>query len=293
MLALESDETRAALAFARQRGCLTLAFADAGAEWQIEPPVDEPFLAQEIVETLYHVLWELVHVFFEHKGLLAESTGARHDAGASSFLYPFLDRSESDADRVLDDVRRSAILKADEVTTLRRRAMAENGDVLCSAARALRSAFDTGGALLVFGNGGSATDAMDAAADYRSPPPGWQPRKAIDLTEDSAILTAIANDIGADAIFLRQIIAYGRRGDVAMTFTTSGNSRNVVQALEESRRRGLVTIAFVGYDGGEIMRRQLADHVFVVPSEYIPRIQEAQATAHHILRELVELVELA
>ena len=234
------------------------------------------------------VLWELVHVFFEHKGLLADTTGAKHDAGASSFLYPFLDHRESDAERVLEDVRRSAILKADEVTSLRQRSMEQSDDVLCSAARVLRSAFDTGDALLVFGNGGSATDAMDAAADYRVPPPGHA-RKAIDLTEDSAIITAIANDIGADAILLRQIIAYGRRGDVAMTFTTSGNSRNVVQALEESRRRGLVTIAFVGYDGGEIVRRRLADHIFVVPSEYIPRIQEAQATAHHILRELVEL----
>ena len=284
----ECDDTRAAVAFARQRGCLTLAFAEAGAEWEITPPGDDPFLAQEVVETVYHVLWELVHVFFEHKGLLADCTGATHDAGASSFLYPFLDRRESDLERVLEDVRRSAILKADEVTNLRLLAMQQNGDVLCSAARTLRSAFDNGGTLLVFGNGGSATDAMDAAADYRVPTPGWQARKAIDFTEDSAILTAIANDIGSDAIFLRQIIAYGRRGDVAMTFTTSGNSRNVVQALEEARRRGLITIAFVGYDGGEIARRQLADHVFVVPSEYIPRIQEAQATAHHILRELVE-----
>ena len=288
-LSAESDETRAAIAFARQRGCLTVAFSDAGAEWEIAPPADDPFLAQEVVETVYHVLWELVHVFFEHKGLLADFSGVKHDAGASSFLYPFLDSRESEIDRVLEDVRRSAIVKAEDVTRLRARAMEEGGDVLSGAARALRSAFDHGGALLVFGNGGSATDAMDAAADYRVPPPGWQARRAIDLTEDSAIITAIANDIGADAIFLRQIIAYGRRGDVAMTFTTSGNSRNVVQALEEARRRGLVTIAFVGYDGGEITRRHLADHVFLVRSEYIPRIQEAQATAHHILRELVEL----
>ncbi|HEY2378749.1 MAG TPA: SIS domain-containing protein [Gemmatimonadaceae bacterium] len=288
-LAAESDETRAAIAFARQRGCLTVAFTDAGAEWEIEPSADDPFVAQEIVETVYHVLWELVHVFFEHKGLLADATGATHDAGASSFLYPFLDRRETDLERVLEDVRRSAVMKAEEITNLRIRAMSEGDATLCSAARALRSAFENGAGLLVLGNGGSATDAMDAAADYRFPPPGWRARKTIDLTEDTAIITAIANDIGADAIFLRQIIAYGRRGDVAMAFTTSGNSRNIVQALEEARRRGLATIAFVGYDGGEIMTRDLADYIFVVPSEYIPRIQEAQATAHHILRELVEL----
>jgi D-sedoheptulose 7-phosphate isomerase len=86
------------------------------------------------VETVYHVLWELVHVFFEHKGLLADSGGTKHDAGASSFLYPFLDGRESDAERVLEDVRRSAILKAEEVTTLRHRSIEQSGDVLTRAA---------------------------------------------------------------------------------------------------------------------------------------------------------------
>jgi len=73
-----------------------------------------------------------------------------------------------------------------------------------------------------------------------------------------------------------------------MMFTTSGSSRNLIQSLGEARRRGLATIAFVGYDGGEIAARALADHVIIVPSQYIPRIQEAQATAHHSIRELVE-----
>jgi D-sedoheptulose 7-phosphate isomerase len=131
---------------------------------------------------------------------------------------------------------------------------------------------------------------MDAVADYRSPPSGWTRRRALDLSADSAILTALANDIGTDALFSRQIIAYGRAGDVAMAFSTSGNSRNVIQALGEARLRGLATIAFVGYDGGRILTDALADHVIVSPSQYVPRIQEAQATAHHILRELVELV---
>ena len=88
----EHAETRAALRLARERGCLTVASARVGAEWELVPPaVEDPFIAQELVETLYHVLWELVHVFFEHRGLLAgRSERIVHDSGASSFLYPFL-----------------------------------------------------------------------------------------------------------------------------------------------------------------------------------------------------------
>jgi D-sedoheptulose 7-phosphate isomerase len=281
-------EPRAAVTIARDRGCLTVGFADCGAEWEFSPGGEDPFIAQEIVETLYHVLWELVHVFFEHKGLLEGSVGTRHDAGASRFLYPFLGREEHDVERVIADVRQSVLMKAEEVTALRIRAFGESGPAWCAAARTLRAAFDAGHTLLVCGNGGSATDAMDAAADYRFPPAGWTSRPTLDLTEDAAIITAIANDIGSDAIFARQFIAYGRRGDVAMMFTTSGSSRNLIQSLGEARRRGLATIAFVGYDGGEIAARALADHVIIVPSQYIPRIQEAQATAHHSIRELVE-----
>jgi D-sedoheptulose 7-phosphate isomerase len=145
-----------------------------------------------------------------------------------------------------------------------------------------------GGKLLALGNGGSATDAMDVVADFRYPPvDGWQPRRAIDLTEDPAILTAIANDIGTEAIFARQIIAYGSQGDALLALSTSGNSANVIAALAEARRRGLRTIAMVGYDGGRVAGEQLADHVIVTRSEHIPRIQEAQASAYHVLRELV------
>ena len=130
---------------------------------------------------------------------------------------------------------------------------------------------------------------MDAVADFRSPPRDWPARRALDLTEDSAILTAIANDIGVEALFARQVIAYARDGDALLALSTSGNSENVIAALAEARRRGLVTIAMVGYDGGRVAGEQLADHVVVTRSQHIPRIQEAQASAYHVLRELVEL----
>jgi D-sedoheptulose 7-phosphate isomerase len=280
-----------ALALARARGCLTVAFAPLGAEWELEPPSDDPFVRQEIVETAYHVLWELVHVFFEHRGLLEGRTEQRvHDVGASSFLYPFLGEREHDLDAVIADVAASAMAKGEEASALREQTLADGGDVLRAAATELRAALDAGGRLLALGNGGSATDAMDVVADFAGPPAttGWPARRALDLTADTAILTAIANDIGTEAIFARQVIAYGRPGDVLLALSTSGNSLSVLDALAEARRRGLTTVALVGYDGGRVAAEDLADHVVITRSQHIPRIQEAQATAYHVLRELVE-----
>jgi D-sedoheptulose 7-phosphate isomerase len=159
---------------------------------------------------------------------------------------------------------------------------------LQAAATAMRACFDAGGKLLALGNGGSATDAMDAAADLHEPPGGLPARPAVDLTADPAVLTAVANDVGVEAIFSRQVIAYGAEGDALLSFSTSGNSANVIAALGEGRRRGLATIALVGYGGGRIAAERLADHVVVTRSEHIPRIQEAQASAWHVLRGLVE-----
>ncbi len=288
----DNPDTFAALAAARARGCLTIAFAPgSGAEWEFDlTAVEDPFIRQEIVETLYHLLWELVHIFLDHRGLL-EGRAAKpvHDSGASSFLYPFLGQQEHDLEAIVDDVRRSMLLKADEVTALRTQSLTEGCEVLLSAARVLRERLDAGGRLIALGNGGSATDAMDVVADFHTPMFGGPARRALDLTEDTGIITAVANDIGTDAIFLRQVIAYGRDGDVLLAMSTSGNSLSVLEALKEARKRKLVTIAFVGYDGGNVAANKLADHIVVSRSQNIPRIQEAQASVYHVLRELVEL----
>jgi D-sedoheptulose 7-phosphate isomerase len=183
---------------------------------------------------------------------------------------------------VLADVAASAVMKAREVTELRAQTLGEGGETLVAAAEALRARLRAGGMLLALGNGGSATDAQDAVADLRG-----AGRPALDLAEDPAILSAIANDIGVEAIFSRQVIAYGRPGDALLALSTSGTSGNVIAALAEARRRGLLTIAMVGYDGGRIAADALADHVVVSRSQHIPRIQEAQASAYHVLVELV------
>ena len=284
----DSGQAAQAVELARARGCLTISFAPAGAEWEIEPDLADRYIRQELVETLYHVLWELVHVFFEHRGLLEGRSERRtHDTGASSFLYPFLAEREHDLQAVLDDVRRSVLMKAEDVAALRAQTLHDNAETLFDAAAGARERLERGGMVLALGNGGSATDAMDAVADFRSDAGGRRPWPALDLTEDPAILTAIANDIGTEAIFLRQVIAYGHEADVLLALSTSGNSVNMIDALAEARRRGLQTIAFVGYDGGRVLSERLADHVVVTRSQHIPRIQEAQASAYHVLRELV------
>ncbi len=251
--------------------------------WSFKPAADDPFVDQELAEISYHVLWELVHVFFDHLG------GSETGAGASAFLYPFLERQDEDVASVVDDVRRSVLMKSKEVAELRIQTLLDGREELAAAAGALRSRFDEGGKALVFGNGGSATDAADLVADFHGAPQGWPSRPALDLAGDSAILTALANDIGSEVLFQRQVIAYGTDGDAALAISTSGNSVNIIEALTEARRRGLLTIALVGYDGGRVAGEDLADHVIVSRSQNIPRIQEAQASAYHVLRELVEL----
>jgi len=143
------------------------------------------------------------------------------------------------------------------------------------------------GKLILFRNGGSATDANDWVFDCIQPPCGYCPIPAVSLALEPANITALANDIGADAIFLRQLIAQVRPEDIAVGISTSGGSPNIILAIEEARKRGLLTVALLGYDGGEIHRRRLADFPIVVRSDYIPRIQEVQASIYHTMREML------
>jgi D-sedoheptulose 7-phosphate isomerase len=156
---------------------------------------------------------------------------------------------------------------------------------------AIRQRMLQGGKLIIFGNGGSATDANDWALDCVLPPSGYRPIPAISLSMEPANITALANDVGTEVIFLRQLIAQARPEDVAVGISTSGGSRNIVMALEEARKRGLLTVALLGYDGGEVYRRGLADFPIIIRSDYIPRIQEVQASAYHIVREMLEVLE--
>jgi D-sedoheptulose 7-phosphate isomerase len=208
---------------------------------------------------------------------------------ASGFLYPFLGEEKQPMGDIVEDVAASIRVKVQEDASLRVRVAREESEQIVNAARAIHQRVTQGGKLIVFGNGGSATDANDWAIDCVHPPEGYHPVPAISLSMEPANLTAIANDVGVELIFLRQIVAHARKEDVAIGISTSGGSRNIVIALEEARKRGLLTVALLGYDGGEILRRGLADFPLTVRSDYIPRIQEVQASTYHIIREILEV----
>jgi D-sedoheptulose 7-phosphate isomerase len=156
-----------------------------------------------------------------------------------------------------------------------------------AVARALIDAYRAGNSLFVFGNGGSAADAQHIAAEFLGRYYLERPALAAHaLTVNTSALTAIANDYSYDEVFARQLRALGRVGDVAVGITTSGNARNVLQALIAAREMGIVAVALTGARGG--LARDAADHWVRVPSDDTPRIQEAHITIGHIWSELVE-----
>lgn len=165
-------------------------------------------------------------------------------------------------------------------------AAGELGPVI-DAATAIREAQREGGKLLVFGNGGSAADAQHMAAELVNRFQRERPAlAAIALTTDTSILTSVANDDSFDRVFVRQIEALGRAGDVALGISTSGASPSVVTALEAARARGLKTIAMTGRDGGAAGRA--ADVHINVPADSTARIQEVHLTLIHAICELIE-----
>jgi D-sedoheptulose 7-phosphate isomerase len=270
-------EVADSLAAAHKRGCMTFGLPGHGS-YSFKPPSQNAFVHQELMEILYHTLWETVHVFFEHREL-------GYDVGESGFLYPFLGEETQQTADIIDEVASSIRAKAGEDAKLRARVAQEEAEQIFNAALAIDKRLSQGGKLIIFGNGGSATDANDWAIDCVCPPAEYRSLPAISLSMEPAILTAVANDVGNELIFLRQMVAHARKEDVAIGISTSGGSLNIIVALEEARKRGLLTVALLGYDGGEILRRGLADFPLVVRSDYIPRIQEVQASTYHVIRE--------
>jgi D-sedoheptulose 7-phosphate isomerase len=274
-------EVRLALEDARKRQAMTFALPGTEGSYFTAADAQDPFVHQEMIEILYHTLWESVHVFFDHHEM-------GHEVGDAGFLYPFLGKDKQETVDVVSQVADSIQMKVLDDTHLRERVAHEESEKMGNAATAMAEKIQRGGKLIIFGNGGSATDANDWTLDCISPPRGYAPVPAVSLSMEPANISAIANDVGTELIFLRQLIAQARPNDVAVAISTSGGSRNVVAALEEARKRDMLTVALLGYDGGEIVRRGLADFPLIVRSDYIPRIQEVQASIYHILREAME-----
>lgn len=169
-----------------------------------------------------------------------------------------------------------------------RRSQHQMRRLIRSASEMMEQCFSRGGKLLVCGNGGSCADAQHLATELvgRFRIPGRPGLPAIALNADTALLTAWSNDVGYDDVFVREVQALGGPGDILIGISTSGQSRNVVRALEEAKRRGMQTLALLGGDGGSA--RRFADMALVVPSKDTQRVQEVHSLLIHLLCEVVE-----
>jgi D-sedoheptulose 7-phosphate isomerase len=167
-------------------------------------------------------------------------------------------------------------------------ALMSQQNVLEAIALAMASTLHSGGRILWCGNGGSAADSQHLAAEivgrFRRDRCGLS---SIALTTDSSVLTAVANDYGYECVFSRQVEAIAKSGDLLVGISTSGNSKNVLMAMERARAMGLTTVAFTGAGGGKA--REIADHLLAVSSNDTARIQEAHILAGHMLCDWLEL----
>jgi D-sedoheptulose 7-phosphate isomerase len=284
---------------AHQAGLLTVALLGGdGGPIAASPAVDhslvvgsdDPHVVKEVHVTAYHVLWELVHVFLDQPGLLegGERSPAEGPVGGLEGLYPFLYEGVTSLDAVLIDVAESTAEKATEIVDLRRRVGEREADRVAACADDLVRAFAHGGKLMAFGNGGSSSDAQEVAQSFLDPAhANERPLPALCMTNDVAVVTALSNDVDFDVIFARQVRAFGKPGDVVVGLSTSGNSPNVVRAFDDAKQMGLTTVGLAGNQGGEMAKSDAIDHLFVVPSASVHRIQEVQTTLYHILRELI------
>jgi D-sedoheptulose 7-phosphate isomerase len=197
-------------------------------------------------------------------------------AEPTGFLYPFIESEERDAAALLVDLAGSAQAKMEESRTLRAATLERWADLLEEAGQAMATRFARGARLFAFGNGGSATDAEGAVQLFRDPPEG-RALPALSLVDDRAVLTALANDVGFELVFSRQLIAHAQAGDIAVGFSTSGDSVNLLRGFEEAARRNLLTVGLCGYAGSAMATSAAVAHCLVVRSESVHRIQETQA----------------
>jgi D-sedoheptulose 7-phosphate isomerase len=209
----------------------------------------------------------------------------------SRSFYPFLHEEQKRPEELTEQLTFSLLEKARESASVKARFFEENKESIIAASLDLARAFHRGRKLLVCGNGGSATDAQHVAVEFMHPiTVGRKALPAICLNNDMAMVTAVANDVGFDDVFSRQLIALANEGDVLLGISTSGNSENLMHAFATARQLKLVTVGFAGDDGGKMdqMRsRGLLDYCLTVPTSSIHRIQETHVALYHIVWDLV------
>ncbi len=203
-------------------------------------------------------------------------------------LYPFLHGGKQDAAKLDQALLDAVRLKADDSVAVKRSFFERNGDQVVAMARAIAAVYQRGGRLFSMGNGGSSCDAAHIAVEFEHPITAGRPAlAAVNLVADTAMLTAVGNDIGIDHIFSRPLIALARRGDGLIGVSTSGNSGNLLKAFETAQRLGVATFGLSGHDGGAMAGSAGLDHCLVVDSGSVHRIQETHVAVYHILWDLV------
>ena len=306
------------------RWCHLLIGPPDGGHFDLSIPTDAGDAA---TMTGYHLLWELVQVALEHPGLVGggptgdttghpagnlwhqrkqprpgggddppggrgaatssttgHPNGGNHDAGDSTgFLYPFLDAAESDEASLREALEASAAAKRTESERLAAEAVASNRQPLEAAAALVNGAVTAGRRVLVMGNGGSATDAARLVRLLRA-----RGADAVSLASDYAVISALANDLGAEAVFARQIEALGAAGDALIGCSTSGASPNLLAAFERASAIGMRTVGISGYNGGAFAGRAGIEVSLAVASDSVHRIQEAEAA---LIAELCRRIE--
>jgi D-sedoheptulose 7-phosphate isomerase len=203
-------------------------------------------------------------------------------------LYPFLHGAAQSPAKLDAALLYSVAEKARDSRETNARFFGEQAPILVAAAKAVADVYRNGGRLFSMGNGGSSCDASHVAVEFVHPITAGRPAlAAINLVADLAMISAVGNDLGFDHVFVRQIVAQGKKGDGLIGISTSGNSGNLIAAFAKAKEMGIVTIGLAGGDGGKMRSSGVVDHCLVVPTTSIHRVQECHVTAYHILWDLV------
>ena len=208
-------------------------------------------------------------------------------SGALEGLYPFLHGKKQDPVAMNAALLESVTQKAAHNAQVLADFFAKNGQAVVDACHTLAEVYRGDGRLFTMGNGGSSCDAAHLSVEFLHPVTAGRPAlTAIDLTCDTTMMTAVANDVGYEHIFTRQVIAQARPGDGLVGLSTSGNSSNLIQAFAKAKEMGVKTIGLAGMSGGAMLKAGL-DHCLVVETDSIHRIQECHVAIYHILWDLV------
>lgn len=202
-------------------------------------------------------------------------------------LYPFLGADRDNVKALQQVLLESVRQKADESVAVKQRFFRECTAQVVAAAQALAAGYARGGRLYTMGNGGSSCDSAHIAVEFQHPITTGRPALAArNLADDSAMMSAVGNDVGFQHVFLRQVIALMRAEDALIGVSTSGNSENLLLAFTAAKQLGATTIGLAGGDGGKMRRHADLDHCLVVPSDSIHRVQETHVAIYHILWDL-------